>query len=118
MAVWAQHNGVDRNDVVASNYSADSGWSVPSYVNQRKLSIDSPHLAVDASGTAAVVWVEGMYLADPPAMMEALYSPITGWSTPISLAVLTDTSGMYVPVTAIGANRAGLVYSVWGLDSM
>ena len=118
MAVWAQYNGVDRNDVVASLYTAGSGWGAPSFVSEQILSADSPHLAVDASGTAAVVWVEGMYLATPPAMMEALYRPGSGWSTPVSLTVLSDTSGMYVPVTAIGANRSGLVYSVWGLDSM
>ena len=119
MAVWRQHNGVSRTDVAASLYTAGSGWAAPVFISERIQSAESPHLAVDAGGTAAVVWAEGVYPPDTqPAMKEALYYPGSGWSAPVDLATLSGIGGLYFPVTAIGANRAGVVYSVWGLDSM
>jgi hypothetical protein len=81
------------------------------------LSIEDPHLAVDASGNAAIVWVEGVVNLTP-AMKESIYRPGTGWSAPSSLANLDPAilnSNLW-PVTAVGANRSGVLYSVWGLD--
>jgi hypothetical protein len=127
MATWLQHNGTDRYDVATNTFTSGGGWGTPEIISDKRYSVSvdaynaAPHLAVDANGTAAVVWIEGFYdlALATPLMVEALYTPGAGWGASASIASLPDGSRvMYYPVTAIGANRSGKIYSVWGLDSM
>jgi hypothetical protein len=117
IAVWQQHDGSTKYEAATNSFSSNTGWGVASIISMGTESVEYPHLAVDASGNATVVWAEGFY-STVPMMMQSQYQAGMGWITPLSIATLTSADLMYTPVTAVGSNSPGQVYSVWGLDSM
>jgi len=78
IAVWQQQQNSIRS-VWASIYIADTGWSTPVLMETSDEEASTPQVAFDGSGTAHVLWLQGIGTVKS---WTRRYNASTGWTSP------------------------------------
>ncbi|WP_455375955.1 Ig-like domain-containing protein [Kaarinaea lacus] len=107
IAVWAQA-GASYNEIVSNYYTANTGWEVSANPVGNSAAGAVPQVAVDNSGNAFVIWVQG--ISAPFGLWAAQYDGVsTTWGSLTSLD--TDVHNNTVP--QIGADSQGNAIALW-----
>jgi len=107
MAVWLQYDGVDS--VWANRYVVGTGWGTAQLVETDDTGYtDWPHVAVDSSGNAAVVWQQWDGMRDN--VWARRYIVGTGWGT-AELIETNDVDSAALPRVAV--DPSGNATAVW-----
>ncbi len=83
IAVWTQVDA-HRSSILASRYSAASGWSTPTAIGASSGNDSGPRIAMDASGNATVVWANNPNAAGAGSdthIWANRYDAAGGWGT-------------------------------------
>jgi len=109
VAVWAARRSADA--VVEASLRAPGGaWSAPVVISAPSLpSVGGVQVAVDAAGSALVVW--GQTTAPSAPSVAAAGLPVGGaWSAPVTLATPTGTA---IRQVSLAVNAAGAAVVGW-----
>ena len=101
VAVWPQFDG-SRTNILANRYVAGSGWIGAIPIESDSGAASAPHIAVDGTGNAVVVWSQ----ADTTPRINIWANHFTlgvGWAAP-SLIESDDTGDAQAPHIAINGN--------------
>lgn len=105
IVVWNQ-----GTDIMASHYQSGSGWSTPALIETESSTFYYPHIAMNSSGKAVVVWYDS---GTTYSIWANSYNPDSGWGT----AQRIENDGVnlnYDPRVAI--DEEGNAIAVWQLD--
>ena len=108
--IWVQFDGVSlKRNVWQRRYATGSGWETATKLeNSAAGDASSPHLAVDASGTAMAVWLKKNGAID--SVWYAAYDPVSGWTAP-GLVEQDDAGFAADPKVAYAPD--GLIHAIW-----
>jgi len=107
IAVWFQYDGTVDN-VIANRFVPGSGWQGAVPIESYDVTASSPQIAINASGTAMVVWSD--WNDD---IWANIYTPGSGWGAEEKIH---QVAGYYVdPRVAMNDNEDGVV--VWYNDT-
>jgi len=109
VAVWAARRSADAV-VEASLRAAGGAWSAPVVISAPSVpSVSGVRIAVDAAGTALVVWGQTTAPSTPSVVSAGLPAG-GGWSTPTTLATPTGTA---IRQVSLAVNAAGAAVVGW-----
>jgi hypothetical protein len=114
VAVWQQQNGTSAAIAASRLTLTSTSWSAPQLISTGGDAYD-PHVAMDASGLAAVVWYQ---VETPGCTVRSAQATGAVWGAPTLVDDLAITYGLEYPVSRIAANAAGAPAIVWGVDNM
>lgn len=108
IAIWSQNDGVMTN-ITSNRYVKGAGWGPPELAENYDLgSPFGPHLAVDRSGNAMIVWQQ--FNGSKESILSNRYEVGIGWGTP-ELVETDDTNNSYVH--QVGLDASGNAIAVW-----
>ena len=111
IAVWMQSDFArnrSANDIWASRYTAQAGWSAPVLIESSFADAGSPRVSMDGAGNAiAVFW---QHIGERIGIYATRFEPATGWGR--TMAVETDNSFEGV-VPQIAMDASGRATVVW-----
>jgi len=117
VGAWKQQD--TRTAFAAANTFTGGAWGTSAMISDGAGEAYDPHIAVDASGNAEVIWFQ---IGTADVTIRANRCLAGGaWGAPqlVGLTGLTPAEaagGLETPVSAIAANQAGRSFMVWGID--
>jgi hypothetical protein len=109
ITVWEQYAGATAN-VMASRYSAGSGWGTPVLIETNDAgSAFTPQIVIDADGNATALWSQRDAAAFTFNIWTNRYVPGSGWGS----AVAIDGQVEPAQAPALGVDASGRVVAVW-----
>ena len=107
IAAWERDDGDAHETVWTSRRSASGNWTVPEIVEFAQGHASAVQLAVDAMGSATVLWIQQELNQD--GLWSNRYIPDAGWQEPVRVEPLAGE--LYAPRLTISANARG--FAVW-----
>jgi len=109
IAVWEQYGGAITN-VMASRYSAGSGWGSPVLIESDDAgSAYTPQIVIDADGNATALWSQRNDAGFTFDIWTNRYVPGSGWGSAIMIDGQLDPARR----PALGVDASGRVVAVW-----
>jgi hypothetical protein len=106
IAVWTQDDGT-RYNIWANRFSLERGWGSAEKIESDTGGVDSPQIAMDASGHAIAVWTQ--YDGTGYNIWANRFSPESGWGS--AEKIESDTGDAFSPQIAMDAS--GHAIAVW-----
>jgi hypothetical protein len=111
IVVWGQVDGTGVDSIYANRYVAGSGWGTPDVIESGSGIAQSPHIAMDSSGSAIAVWRQ-----EDGTGVDSIYANRyvagSGWGT----AGLIESGSGTAEGSSIAMDSGGNAIAVWEQD--
>jgi len=120
LAIWQQHDGVERNIYSSSYNIASDTWSKPAVIDSEQGEAWLPKFAFDQQGNAQAVWLHQNGLQDN-VWTSRYNASIKSWEQPVQIESNNELEAKFPEISvdqegnaiAVWQHHDGLKYNIW-----